>query len=54
MKDQKLNNNDHNLGDKIISGTKIVWNVVKWPLVVVVGAIVKSKLPHNDNKNRNG
>lgn len=54
MKDQKLNSKDHNLEDKVISGAKMVWNVVKWPLVAVVGAVIKSKLPHDDNKKRNG
>ena len=43
---QKLNSKDHRSGDKIISGAKKVWNVVKWPLGIIAAAFISTKIPH--------
>lgn len=51
---QKLNNKDHSLGDKIISGTKKGWKGVKLLAgSVVVGLIIKSVVPHDGNNDKN-
>lgn len=50
---QKLNNKDHSLGDKIISGAKKVWKVAKWPLGIAVGLFINSKLLHDGNNDKN-